>query len=337
MEPGAFARPASPGKNCWACAVQAMAQEYEAAGPMGKSRGLAPAGASPWSTRMGRLAGLALACEGAAAADWGIFSSVATAPAPAADDSAVAAALSLLRSVLHIPALLLGTLLLIATLNAARSGKPEQPFNPAPTDPADERKYAQILSKAIQCKTISRGANSGIPTDYSQFDALRAHLRKSFPAVFSQLEVHEINTHSLAIEWRGSDRSLKPWLLCAHQDVVSTEGQAWADVEHFGGMITKKKVQKKWTVTKKDGSTEEKSAWVGEEGETTIWGRGEHDRFAHDLNRSTTTGAVRCRRDRRQEQFDRTAGRGGGAAAGRLQAQAHAVDGIRPRRGGRWG
>ena len=35
--------------------------------------------------------------------------------------------------------------------------------------------------------------------------------------MFKQLEVHEINTHSLALEWRGDDPGLKPWLLCAHQ------------------------------------------------------------------------------------------------------------------------
>ena len=98
-------------------------------------------------------------------------------------------------------------------------------------------------------------------TDYSQLDALRAHLRKSYPTAFSKLNVNVVNGYSLAIEWKGSDPSLKPWMLAAHQDVVSVEGQQWAEgVNPFGGLISEAPV-----------------GGVGSANESTVWGRGAID------------------------------------------------------------
>jgi hypothetical protein len=190
---------------------------------------------SPWRSGLGWLLSLTLVCEGAAAAGWG--HGWGRGPARLGllpEGSAAAAALTYLRSVLHIPLLALLALLLLAALNAACTGKAKRPLKLLSPAPKDQLKYARILSKAIQCKTVAPAEGENRP----QFERLRTHLRASFPAVFERLEVHEINTHSLAIEWRGSDPGIKPWLLCAHQDVVPAANQTWAEgVDPFAGTI----------------------------------------------------------------------------------------------------
>lgn len=49
---------------------------------------------------------------------------------------------------------------------------------------------------------------------------LAAYLENSFPLVYSKLEVEKVNTHGLLYTWKGSEESLKPTVLMAHQDVV---------------------------------------------------------------------------------------------------------------------
>lgn len=53
----------------------------------------------------------------------------------------------------------------------------------------------------------------------TMFD-VAAYLKKTFPAVHSKLQLEKVNTHGLLYTWKGSDESLKPTLLMAHQDVV---------------------------------------------------------------------------------------------------------------------
>lgn len=47
-----------------------------------------------------------------------------------------------------------------------------------------------------------------------------AYLEKTFPLVHSKLALEKVNTHGLLYTWQGSDKSLKPTVLMAHQDVV---------------------------------------------------------------------------------------------------------------------
>ncbi|KAH7324729.1 carboxypeptidase S [Stachybotrys elegans] len=47
-----------------------------------------------------------------------------------------------------------------------------------------------------------------------------AYLKATFPAVHEYLELEKVNTHGLLFTWKGSDPSLKPTVLMAHQDVV---------------------------------------------------------------------------------------------------------------------
>lgn len=263
-------------KACWACAVTEIGQQYTAGRADDSSRVsdrsswcINPTTVrSLWRSQLASLTGIAFVCEAVVAADRGMAGDSAVAPDP---PSFMAAAPTLIRSVLHIPLLLLCALLLVAVLRAAVTGKPRKPLKLVSTDPAQQLKYARVLSAAIKCKTISRDpeqvkAGKVEPVDWAQFAALHSLLRATFPAVFKQLEVHTLggdpeSKYSLAIQWKGSDPTLQPWLLCAHLDVVSAEGQQWVEgVDPFGGTIA-----------------EEPVAGVGNAGESTVWGRGAID------------------------------------------------------------
>lgn len=50
-----------------------------------------------------------------------------------------------------------------------------------------------------------------------------AYLEKTFPLVYATLALEKVNTHGLLYTWPGSDASLKPTVLMAHQDTVPVE------------------------------------------------------------------------------------------------------------------
>ena len=85
---------------------------------------------------------------------------------------------------------------------------------------------AAHLQGALRFPTVSHVDTS--LTDYGQFDALHAYLRESYPHLSARAAWEEIG-HSLLITIPGSDASLRPALLMAHQDVVpvvpGTEGE----------------------------------------------------------------------------------------------------------------
>lgn len=82
-----------------------------------------------------------------------------------------------------------------------------------------ETKYAHILSKMIQCETISE---KGVQNK-EKFDNFHGLLRNLFPLVFSKCEVMEIDS-SLLIRLPGKTKG-QPFLFMSHQDVVPAEGQ----------------------------------------------------------------------------------------------------------------
>lgn len=52
---------------------------------------------------------------------------------------------------------------------------------------------------------------------------LALYLERTFPLVHSTLKLEKVNTHGLLYTWEGSDSSLKPTVLMAHQDTVPVE------------------------------------------------------------------------------------------------------------------
>ncbi|KAH3674583.1 hypothetical protein WICMUC_003129 [Wickerhamomyces mucosus] len=59
--------------------------------------------------------------------------------------------------------------------------------------------------------------------DWSKFLEFHKYLEKSFPLVFSKLQVTKINKLGLIIEYPGLKPDLKPLVLTAHQDVVPVD------------------------------------------------------------------------------------------------------------------
>ncbi|KAK4032807.1 hypothetical protein C8A01DRAFT_20174 [Parachaetomium inaequale] len=78
------------------------------------------------------------------------------------------------------------------------------------------------LSAAVQVKTESFDDLGAIGEDprWDVFYGFHDFLEKTFPRIHKQLLVEKINTHGLLYTWKGSDESLKPTLLMAHQDTV---------------------------------------------------------------------------------------------------------------------
>ncbi|MFL6582188.1 MAG: M20 family peptidase [Burkholderiales bacterium] len=96
---------------------------------------------------------------------------------------------------------------------------------------------AQRLAQAVRFRTISTQQASSFVG--AEFDHFRAFLAARYPRVGSALRKHLINGYSLLYEWPGTDASLKPVLLMAHQDVVPVDpatADQWLQAP-FGGVL----------------------------------------------------------------------------------------------------
>ncbi|KAH7345332.1 carboxypeptidase S [Rhizoctonia solani] len=92
-------------------------------------------------------------------------------------------------------------------------------------DPSFEAIAAEYLGGAVRIPTESYDVMDPVGMDprWEVFYKLSEHLLKTYPKVHSTLTQTRINTHALLYHWPGSDSSLKPILLTAHQDVVPVE------------------------------------------------------------------------------------------------------------------
>jgi Gly-Xaa carboxypeptidase len=78
------------------------------------------------------------------------------------------------------------------------------------------------LSGAVKIPTQSYDDMGEIGSDprWDIFYSFADYLEKTFPLVHASLQLDKVNTHGLLYTWAGTDASLKPNLLMAHQDVV---------------------------------------------------------------------------------------------------------------------
>lgn len=83
-------------------------------------------------------------------------------------------------------------------------------------------KSIERLAGAVRVPTQSFDDLSDVGVDprWDIFYSFADYLSKTFPLVHNTLQLEKINTHALLYTWPGSDPSLKPTLLMAHQDVV---------------------------------------------------------------------------------------------------------------------
>ena len=138
----------------------------------------------------------------------------------------------ILYAVLAVIGLLL-LLLLIALLKTLLTKQKVSAYKPKP-DPEREKFYAEKLSKAVQCETVSHKGQ----IQREKFLKFHEVLAGLFPLVHQHLEKTEIDG-SLLYFGRGEKHD-KPVVLMAHQDVVPAEGE-WLH-GHFSGDIDDGKV-----------------------------------------------------------------------------------------------
>ncbi len=85
----------------------------------------------------------------------------------------------------------------------------------------DQTVIAGHLSAAIQYPTVS------VPdmprANWEVFEAFRAFLAETFPLMHAQLDPTDLGDGQILFTWTGSDPSLQPVVLLAHQDVVPVE------------------------------------------------------------------------------------------------------------------
>ncbi|KAJ7435957.1 hypothetical protein B0H11DRAFT_2111863 [Mycena galericulata] len=92
---------------------------------------------------------------------------------------------------------------------------------PSPEDP-ERDVYTERLRGAVRFPTETF---DGAPTDgadawYDKFYKFEGYLKETFPDVFAALTLEHFATHGLLLTWKGSDASLQPIVLMAHQDTV---------------------------------------------------------------------------------------------------------------------
>ncbi|KAF8308590.1 carboxypeptidase S [Cantharellus anzutake] len=86
-------------------------------------------------------------------------------------------------------------------------------------------RVVEWLGGAIQIPTQIYDDMKDVGNDsrWDNFGKFHSYLEDAFPLVHDRLEVTKINTYGLVYRWEGSDASLKPLLLMAHQDVVPVQ------------------------------------------------------------------------------------------------------------------
>lgn len=94
--------------------------------------------------------------------------------------------------------------------------------------PVDAGRAAAHLGQAIRFRTVSH--QDAAQNDLAQWDALHAWLQATYPAAHRAMAREVVGGRALIYTWTGSDPSLPPVVLMAHQDVVpvtpGTDG-AW--------------------------------------------------------------------------------------------------------------
>ncbi|CAE6428447.1 unnamed protein product [Rhizoctonia solani] len=93
------------------------------------------------------------------------------------------------------------------------------------SDPSFEAVAAEYLGGTVRIPTESYDVMDPVGTDprWEVFYKFSEHLLRTYPKAHATLTQTRINTHALLYHWPGSDSSLKPILLTAHQDVVPVE------------------------------------------------------------------------------------------------------------------
>ena len=109
-----------------------------------------------------------------------------------------------------------------------------------PEPPAvDVNAAAEMLGAAIRIQTVTHTAGDPQPGADQPWIDLHAALQARYPAIFTRMTMEKVLTHAMLMTWTGTDPSLPPVILMAHQDVVPVNPGTDADWTHgpFGGVV----------------------------------------------------------------------------------------------------
>lgn len=106
----------------------------------------------------------------------------------------------------------------------------------------DMDKASSNLSKALQFRTISYTDPNEF--DYNEFLKFHKFIDEAYPKVKENLSKETIANYSLLYKWEGTNKELKPLILCAHMDVVDVEKETLNEWKHepFSGEIAEGKI-----------------------------------------------------------------------------------------------
>ncbi|MGE5502390.1 MAG: M20/M25/M40 family metallo-hydrolase, partial [Ignavibacteriales bacterium] len=107
----------------------------------------------------------------------------------------------------------------------------------APAMPVDTAKAAQHLSEAVRIQTVSH--QNIADNDPAQWDRLHQWLVDTYPHAHALMTREIVGPGALVYTWPGSDPSLAPIVLMAHQDVVPVSPGTESQWKHppFDGVI----------------------------------------------------------------------------------------------------
>lgn len=109
-----------------------------------------------------------------------------------------------------------------------------------PEPPAvDVAAAAEMLGAAIRIQTVTYASGDPKPGADQPWIDLEAALKARYPAVFAKASLEKVLTHAMLMTWAGTDASLPPVILMAHQDVVPVNPGTDGDWTHgpFGGVV----------------------------------------------------------------------------------------------------
>ncbi len=111
-------------------------------------------------------------------------------------------------------------IILVILFNTIRAGN-SIPVKESLKEPPINDSALRHFSEAIQIKTISWADT--LPIDTAEFIRFRLFMERAYPLVHQKLERKVFSEFSYLFEWKGTDPSLKPYVLMAHMDVVPVE------------------------------------------------------------------------------------------------------------------
>jgi carboxypeptidase PM20D1 len=124
----------------------------------------------------------------------------------------------MVRRAFYALGLVAAALAVAVTIGTLRLSSRQQSAAVAPPIAVDEAAAAARLAGAVRLRTVSYDAPSA--ESDAEFLKLRAYLEQAFPHAHAALQRETVGGYSLLYTWAGRDRSAKPIMLMAHQDVV---------------------------------------------------------------------------------------------------------------------